>query len=153
GYNLDGLEELSAVIRDRSCQVMQRAISAVPDGVYRAEAVADGWEEPLHLVCTVTVQGERMTVDYTGTSSEFGAGAINVTYSATLGDTLTTLKCALVPHLPNNDGLFRPIEIVAPEGCVLNCRRPAAVKARSKTSVHVHEALYGALVQTIPDQV
>src|SRR5262249_54437689 len=147
------LSALSAVIRDRSCRVMERAIAEVPDGVYRDAVVADGWHEPIRVVCTVTVEGERMTIDYTGSSPEFKEGAITVPYRALLGDPPSTIKCALAPHLPNNDGLFRPVEIVAPEGCVLNCRRPAAVKARSKTSVHVHEALYGALARAIPEKI
>lgn len=152
-YDLADLATISAAVRDRARRVMERAIAEMPDGVYRAEVTADGWEDPLRIACTVTVAGQRMVIDYAGSSPEYRAGAVNVPLSATRGDTLTTIKCALAPHIPNNDGLFAPIEIRAPEGCVLNCRRPAAVKARSKTSVHVHEALYGALAQAIPEQV
>src|SRR5690606_28481021 len=92
-------------------------------------------------------------VDFTGTSDQVTHAAINCTLNATLGDVLVALKCSLVPELPNNEAIFRPVTIKAPEGCILNCRFPAPVTGRSVVSVHTHEALYAALAQVVPDRV
>jgi N-methylhydantoinase B len=73
--------------------------------------------------------------------------------NCTFADTFYPLKCSLTPELPNNEGLFRPITIHAPEGSVLNTTFPSAVKSRSKTSFHLHVVIYGALQRAMPDRI
>jgi N-methylhydantoinase B len=63
------------------------------------------------------------------------------------------IKCMLLPNLPNNEGLFRPITTFAPEGSILNARFPAPVRARSMTSFHLHSAIFGALMDIRPHHV
>ena len=55
-------------------------------------------------------------------------------------------KCALVPEIPNNEALFRPISVVAPEGSILNARFPAPVKTRAKTTNNLNQVIFGAHV-------
>lgn len=152
-YGLESIDPLGEAVRRLSSDAMARAIAAIPDGVYAGETVCDGWDSSLTIRAAITVRGGSMLVDYAGTSPEVAAGAINVTLSTTIGDTHTTMKSALAPHLPNNEGLFSPIEVRAPLGSILNCRYPASVKARSKTMVHTHEALYAALADVLPDRL
>jgi N-methylhydantoinase B len=54
-------------------------------------------------------------------------------------------KCALVPTIPNNEGLFRPIHVSAPEGSILNTTFPHPVNARAKTTNNINQVLFGAL--------
>jgi N-methylhydantoinase B len=54
-------------------------------------------------------------------------------------------KCALAPEVPNNEALFRPIRVTAPEGSILNARFPAPVRARAKTTNNLNQVLFGAL--------
>jgi N-methylhydantoinase B len=54
-------------------------------------------------------------------------------------------KCALVPGVPNNEGLFAPVRVVAPEGCILNTTFPHPVNARAKTTNNINQVLFGAL--------
>jgi N-methylhydantoinase B len=152
-YHLNDLRALSGAIKERSEAAMIEAITAVPDGTYRADVTADGAASPTRIALAVTIEGGSLSVDFTGTSPQVPDLAINATLNATLGDTLIALKCCLVPEIPNNQGLFRPIHVYAPEGCIVNCTFPSPVKGRSVTSIHTHEPLYQALVSVIPDQV
>src|SRR5262249_53883718 len=147
------LDGLAALIHARSEQAMRRAIAAIPDGEYRHAITIDGYKTPVRIACAVGVSGETLTVDYTGTSPQSDEGAINVVPAAAWAATLFPLKCSLTPAIPNNEGLFSPIRVHAPEGCILNARFPAAVRSRSKVSFHIHSAIYGALADLIPECV
>ena len=58
----------------------------------------------------------------------------------------------LVPHVPNNDGLVRPLEVIAPEGSIVNCTFPAPVKARAKVMKHIPPLIFGALAPLLPEE-
>ena len=67
--------------------------------------------------------------------------------------TAYALKCALLPNLPNNEGIFRCIEVAAPEGSIVNPRFPASVGGRMATGHYLPFAVFGALAPIIPDRV
>lgn len=160
---LDDIDELSRAIQERSERVMRRTIAEIPDGVFSHSVEIDGHRDPTapttepaepHVIAaTVTVRGEEMEIDYEGTSPETRNAAVNAVYAFTVGETLNALKAALVPEIPNNEALFAPISIVAPEGSLLNARFPAPVKGRSITGLHAHEAVFGALAEAMPERV
>src|SRR5205814_6089675 len=100
----------------------------------------------------VKVEGERIFVDYAGTSAQVDR-AINCTMTYTFAMTAYGLKCALLPNLPNNEGIFRCIEVAAPEGSIVNPRFPAAVGGRMATGHYLPFAVFGALAPIIPDRV
>ena len=152
-YDLPDLDQLSQVIHARSEAAMRRAITAIPDGAYRNTITVDGYKTPVTVHCAVLVSGDSITIDYTGTSPQTAEGAINVVAAATFAASVYPLKCSLTPDIPNNEGLFRPVHVKAPEGSILNCRFPAAVRSRSKVSFHLHSAIYGALATVIPQEV
>jgi N-methylhydantoinase B len=151
-HNLPDLEGLSAAIIERSEQSMRAAIRAIPDGTYRHEIDMDGFDEPIVVKLAVTIDGERMIADYSGTSPQSGRG-INVVYSYCHAYTTYPIKCSVSPEVPNNEGSFRPITVTAPEGCILNCRRPAPVGARHILGHFLSAAVFGALSHVIPDRV
>jgi N-methylhydantoinase B/oxoprolinase/acetone carboxylase alpha subunit len=160
---LSDIQEISTAIQDLSERTMREAIAKIPSGTYRHSVLIDGHPDrsaspdhapdPHLIAVKVSVDGDRMTVDFEGTSPETRNAAVNGTWALTAGETHTALKAALVPDIPSNEALFRPIEVLAPEGSILNCRFPSPVKGRSITSLHCHEAVFGALAETIPDQV
>jgi N-methylhydantoinase B/oxoprolinase/acetone carboxylase alpha subunit len=153
-YGLTDLRAIARSIRRRSADAMRRAIARIPSGAYRHAVVCDGYGgQSATVAATLTVDGERLTVDYDGTSPETLLGAINCSMNYTRGSTFVALKAALVPEIPANEALFEPVEVVAPLGCILNCRPPVAVKGRSAVAVHTHDAIFGALAPVIPDQV
>ena len=105
------------------------------------------------LHATIEVENETLEIDYTGSSPERPDAAVNCVFNTTFAHTIYPLKCSLLPDLPNNEGLFRPISVKAPPGSIVNCSYPAAVKARTKTSYHLHNAIYGALAPVLPRSV
>ena len=124
---------------------MRRRIRELPDGAYAARMEIDGYVETVTLAVTVTIAGDEAVVDYAGTSGLSPHGAINVPYGSTLATTIYPFKCALAPEIPNNEGLFRPIRVEVPAGCILDAPDPAPVKARAKTTNNLNQVLFTAL--------
>ncbi|MBC8075491.1 MAG: hydantoinase B/oxoprolinase family protein [Chloroflexales bacterium] len=144
-YGLDDLVELSTTIHDRSEAIIRERISALPDGRYEFGLDIDGYIDPVHLHALIEIRGSDVYVDYTGSSPQTRKAAINCTFNTTFASTMYPFKCALVPDIPNNEGLFRPIHVSAPAGSILNCTFPAPVKARAKTTNNINQVLFGAL--------
>ncbi|MEZ4837222.1 MAG: hydantoinase B/oxoprolinase family protein [Caldilineaceae bacterium] len=144
-YDLPDIVELSAEIHDRSEALMRARIEELPDGVYEFGLDIDGYIETVHLHATVEVRGSDIYVDYAGTSPQTRLGAINCVYNVTYSGTMYPFKCALVPTVPNNAGLFRPIHVSAPKGCILNCEFPFPVRARAKVTNNINQVLFGAV--------
>ncbi len=124
---------------------MRERIAELPDGVYEFGLDIDGYIETVHLHAKVEVRGSDIYVDYTGTSPQTRLGAINCVYNVTYSGTMYPFKCALTPRVPNNEGLFRPIHVTAPEGCILNCQFPYPVRARAKTTNNINQVVFGAI--------
>ena len=150
--DLPDLELLGAEILERSEQAMRDAIAALPDGEYEHIIHTDGLEEPVRITCRVSIRGDEIHVDYTGSSEQVTRG-MNVVLNYTAAYTHYALKCAISPQIPHNDGSFRPVTVSAPEGSVLNPRFPAAVAARHIVGHFLPHAVFGALVEILPDRV
>ncbi len=150
----EGLEDLEAVadeIVERSERSMRRAISALPDGTWRDAFDTDGFDRPLHIACSVTIEGDRMDIDFAGTSPQV-RWPINCVLNYTQAYARYAVKCLLDPEAPNNAGSLRPIGISAPEGCLLNSTPPAPVWGRHLSGHYVPPAVIGALSQVAPER-
>jgi N-methylhydantoinase B len=131
---------------------MRAAIAEVPDGVYRNVVWSDGYEEPVRLEVAIAKTGDRMVVDWAGSSPESKRG-INVVLNYTHAYTTYALKCALAPEVPNNEGSFRPVSVTAPPRSILNAQQPAAVAARHILGHFLPGAVFGALAAALPGRV
>jgi N-methylhydantoinase B len=151
-FELDDIEALSDEIIDRSERAMRERIKALPDGMYPSEMTIDGYDEPIVISTRVIVGGDRLTVDFTGTSPTVGRG-INVALNYTRGYTTYGIKCAISPDVPNNAGSFRPVHVTAPEGSILNAKYPVAVAGRHLVGHFLPSAVMGALAGALPDKV
>jgi N-methylhydantoinase B len=152
-YGLDSLDAIAEEIHERSATAMRRAVSALPDGTYRAEVRTDRIDgESLRIAVAVTIAGDTVHCDYAGTSAQVPRG-INAVYNCTFAHTAYYLKCALDPDLPNNEGALAPLSVAVPEGTILNPRRPAPVNARQIILHYLHAVMFGALAQAAPDKV
>ena len=151
-YRLDDLEELSTLILDRTEKGLRDTIQKIPNGIYESTVTIDGFDDPVTIHCKVTVDDREIEVDYEGTSPQIRRG-INVVMNYTHAYTTYTLMCIVAPDIPNNEGAFRPIKVKAPEGSILNCRRPAPVSARHLIGHFVSQPILNALSNPIPDQV
>ncbi len=150
---LEDLQGLASAVHKRADASMRRAITAVPDGTYRATLEADGFDEQItKIVCAVSVTGDRMHIDYAGTSPQIDRG-INCVFNYTHAYSVYPIKCALDPFSPRNEGSYQAISVAAPEGSILNPRFPAPVGARQLTGHLLAGAIYQALAEVIPDRI
>ena len=154
-YGLDGLEELGAEVIQRTESSLRRKIAALPDGAYRNDVVLPripGCDDEVRIKTLVTVRGDEVTIDYSGSSGEVGA-AINCSYNMTRSYSAYPIKLALDPDVPNNDGGLRPIRVIAPEGTVVNSRPPAATWGRTMISHLFPEIVFAAMENVMPHAI
>lgn len=151
-YGLASLVGFGDELFLRSEKAMRDAIRKVPDGVYRYEMQTDGLDAPFTFKLALTISADEVEADFAGTSPQ-QPRAINTVFAYTYAMVAYALKCVLVPELPNNEGIFRPIGVKAPEGSILNPKFPASVGGRACTGHYVPTLVFGALYQVIPKQV
>ena len=149
---IDDLDGLAGELLERSDASMRQAIRVLPDGLYRDEIKLDGFDAPLTIKCGIKIEGDRIEIDYAGTSPQIDR-PINSVMNYTWAYSAYPLKCALDPSTPNNDGAFRALTVKAPEGCLVNPRRPAPVWARHLSGHYLPPVIFGALAQIAPDKV
>ncbi|EXL02307.1 hydantoinase B/oxoprolinase family protein [Aquamicrobium defluvii] len=139
----------------RQSEVRTRAeIAAIPDGVYRHEEkiLDDGAKGgPYNLCLTMTVEGDSITFDYTGTDPQID-GPINAPLSATMAATYYVMKCITDPTIPNTEGCSQPITIIAPPGSLVNAQLPAACFQRMIVCHSIVDLIMGAMAQAVPER-
>jgi N-methylhydantoinase B len=158
-WGKDKLAETMRESLDYSERLMRKQIEAIPDGVYEAddfvEVVTEGYSDgkPVPIRVKITVKGDRMIFDYTGSGPQV-RGGVNCPFAVTCNSTWYTVKAITDPSIPINQGCYRPIEIIAPEGSILNCKFPASVVGgNTATSQRVIDMLLTALAPAVPDRV
>jgi N-methylhydantoinase B/oxoprolinase/acetone carboxylase alpha subunit len=137
-------------------RVMRTVFEEIPDGNYSFsdflddDGMASG---PVEIKVQIAVEGDGVIVDFTGTDPQV-QGNINANYAITLSAVFYVFRCLLPYRIPSNSGCLAPIEVLAPEGCVVNATFPSAVAAGNvETSQRIVDALFGALSKAIPDRV
>ncbi len=152
--DLNDLEVLGNSIIEASENAMRSALLAAPDGVYSAsyQGDGDGIKHPIHIQCTLTISGDEIEVDYEGTSPAHSL-AINAVLNYVFAYTAYPIKCIFSPDIPNNEGSFRPIKVKAPEGSLLNAKKPSPLGARNVTGNLLYAPVMLALSQALPDRV
>ncbi|MET0429230.1 MAG: hydantoinase B/oxoprolinase family protein [Microvirga sp.] len=153
-YGRDPLEHYIAALHDHAEAMMRATIRALPDGIYTATDHIDGVGEepvPLPITATVTVSGETIDIDFTGTAPQVNA-AINCPISLPESAAFCAIRCLSPEDIPNCEGYLRPITVRAPEGCLLNPRYPAACGARGVVGYRVFDTIMQALAQVVPER-
>ncbi|GGJ18789.1 hydantoinase B/oxoprolinase family protein [Neoroseomonas lacus] len=151
-FKLRDLELLGEEIITRSRRAMADVIAKLPQGSWSASMTIDGFEAPVTLAATLTIAGDRVLVDYTGTSG-LSRYAINCPICYTDAYTAFGVKAALAPWIPNNTGTLDAVIVTAPENTIVNAPHPAAVYARSVIGHMLPDVVYGCLDQAMPDTV
>ncbi|MGV8834427.1 MAG: hydantoinase B/oxoprolinase family protein [Devosia sp.] len=129
-------------------------ISAIPDGVYRHEETIldDGAKGgPFKLALTMTVAGDEITFDFTGTDPQVD-GPINAPLSATMAATYYVMKCITDPDIANTEGCNVPVTIIAPKGSLVNAQLPAACFQRMVVCHSIVDLVMGAMAQAAPQR-
>jgi len=131
------------------------AIRALPDGAYIGEDFVDDdgvGSGPLRVRACVTVTGEALSVDFTGTAPQVHTH-MNAPYASVVSGTLAALKSFLTDgDVPFNEGAAQAVTITAPEGTLLNPRFPAPVQARMEATYRAYDAVLKALGAAVPER-
>ena len=165
-YGLATVNAAYEDLMDYSERLMRDAIRALPDGDYTATTYFDGYlDDPdpsrreLPITATIKVRGDNLVVDLTGTASQLPDKPINMPLEGTVDCAVwLTIRSILLDsvtygNIPQNSGLTRPIEIIAPKGCLANPIFPAPVIARFCPGNALADTVMKALAQAVPTQV
>src|SRR6266496_1834265 len=141
---------------DYSSRVMRHAIRAIPDGAYEAEDALDDdgiSQDEIPIRARVTIKGERARVDFTGSAAQV-AGPINAVEAITASAVSYVFRCLVGGDIPASAGLMEPIEVIAPQGTVVNATHPVSVAGGNvETSQRIVDVVFKALSQAIPDRI
>lgn len=128
------------------------AIAAMPDGSWSAVEHLEGdgvTDADIPIAVTVTVAGDRMVVDFTGTAAAT-AGNLNCPLAVTRSAVYFVVRCITDPDIPASAGAFTPVEVIAPAGSLVNAAAPSAVVAGNvETSSRIVDAVFRAIGQAI----
>ncbi|EIM30769.1 hydantoinase B/oxoprolinase family protein [Microvirga lotononidis] len=152
-YGMQDLKALAAVVQGRSEKAMRDAIRALPDGIYTSEISNNPLGEPMRFPLKLTVSGDTVELDFEGAPPQVAQGGFNSTLNYTAAHATYPLKCMLTPGVRGNAGCYRAFTVKAPEGSILNCRKPAAVNLRTRTGWYIAPNVFRALAEAAPDKV
>ena len=151
-YDIEDLTPLSRAIRAQSEQAMREKIREIRNGVYENSILIEAIDDPIPLACRVEVADESVAIDFDGTGGCVARG-INVPFCYTNAMSLYAIKCITIPTLPNNEGATLPVQVRAPEGCLLNAQPPFPTGGRHAIGHFVPGLIFGALAEAAPDKI
>jgi len=150
------VEQAAEELMDYSERWMRAEIADIPDGVYEfTERMEDDGvvDRPVTFHVTVTVRGDELVVDWTGTDPQV-RGPINATYGVTAGATYNAIFHLTDMGIPKNSGAYRPIRIIAPPGSAVNVVYPGpSVGGNTETHPKLADMVVAALAPALPDRV
>ena len=156
---LAGRREVTAAmdaLKDYADRLMRAALRRIRPGIYQGEDFLDDdgfGTGPITLRVAIQIGRGRATVDFTGSASQV-RGSVNANYAITLSATFYVMKCLAAEAVPANEGLMRPIKLIAPPGSIVNALPPAAVAGGNvETSQRIVDVLFRALAKAVPEQI
>ncbi len=154
-FGVDVYTEAVSEILDHGERLARKRLAALPDGVWTAEDYVDDdgveRDKKMRLQATVTIAGDEMTIDWTG-SDDKCKGPMNVPIGTTEGVCALVFKSITTPDTPANEGNFRPLRVIAPEGCIMNAQPPSPTFTLW-TALIAPEVVTKALAKGMPDRI
>ena len=155
-YGADTVRACIAEIWDQAEAEAREVIEEIPDGVYSASSLLDNdgrtLDKPLDVRVTVTVAGDEMTIDYSDMNLQVPT-PLNSGFSGGLAAARVAFKCLTMPDAPVNEGCFRSLHLISPEGTIVNAKSPAAIGLWSIMLPTVIDTILKALAPAIPDKI
>jgi len=155
-FPADYLTEAFAALIEVSEGYGRAAIAKIPDGEYWFEdqleddGVGSG---PLTIRVRVTVSGEHAVIDFAGTTPQT-RGPVNCPLAVTAASVFYCFRCLMPAHTPQTAAIFKPIELRAPPGTLVNAGEGAPVAAGNvETSQRIVDVMLGALAQAVPERI
>jgi N-methylhydantoinase B len=155
-YGWDTVTGCIEEIWDQAEAQARAVVSRIPDGTYTAESCLDNdgrdLDKPLRVKVTVDIRGSDMIMDFSEMNPQV-AGPLNAGYSGGLAAARVAYKCLTLPEAPVNEGSFRALQLILPEGTFLSARSPAAIGQWSVALPTVVDTALKALAPAIPDRI
>jgi N-methylhydantoinase B len=155
-YGVESYEAHKLALFDATRKMMQAEIRTIPNGTYKGEGMVyfDGHNLGTEFTIRVTihVEDEKITFDYSETDAQTD-GFVNGTYTSSASATMLTLLQMVNPDIPHNEGMIEPLEIIIPEGTILNASYPKATTFGNHLCPPNADAIIRALAPAIPDRV
>jgi N-methylhydantoinase B/oxoprolinase/acetone carboxylase alpha subunit len=146
----------AAALQDHTERLLRATVAAIPDGDYAFEDRLDddGFAtDPITIRVRIRIAGDGAVVDFTGSDPQT-AGGVNANFAITLSATLYAFRCLVRDAVLYNAGVGRVVDVVAPEGTIVNARRPSAVAGGNvETSQRITDVVLGALARALPDRL
>lgn len=153
-YGVDTVVNGMQALLDYSERLCREEILKMPDGTYEFVDYIDedGMDpDPIPIRVKLTISGDRVVADFSESAPQV-RGSLNCSLSVTKASTFTAVKCFCRTRFPPNSGFFRPIEVIAPEGTVVNVAFPGATFMRGLTIYRINNVLFGALAKAMPER-
>jgi N-methylhydantoinase B len=153
-YGVDTVANGMQSLLDYSERLCREEILKMPAGTYEFVDYIDedGMDpDPIAIRLKLTIQGDRVIADFSESAPQV-RGSLNCSLSVTKASTFTAVKCFCRTPFPPNSGFFRPIEVIAPEGSVVNVAFPGATFMRGLTIYRINNVLFGALARAMPER-
>ena len=153
-YGVDTVVNGMQSLLDYSERLCREEILKMPDGTYEFVDYIDedGMDpDPIPIRLKLTIRGDRVIADFSESAPQV-RGSLNCSLSVTKASTFTAVKCFCRTPFPPNSGFFRPIEVIAPEGSVVNVAFPGATFMRGLTIYRINNVLFGALARAMPER-
>ena len=161
-----GMETVYSAIEDwmdYSERMLRNAIAKVPDGTYYAEGYLDddgvNLDKHLKVCTTTTIKGDEVTIDLTGSADEVYT-AFNASFEGTTMTSISYIMHALFlddavyqQYIPQNDGMRRPVKVIAPKGCIFNPNFPRASFSRFNQANLLADCVMRSLADVMPERV
>lgn len=155
-YSIIEIESYMQELCAYSSRMVRAFLKGIPDGRYEFSDYLDNdgiSDEPININVAIEIKNDTAVVDFTGTSDQV-KGSVNAIYAITVSAVFYTFRCIAGQDVPSNAGCLEPIEIVAPEGSVINANFPAAVAGGNvETSQRIVDVLFGALAKACPEKI
>ena len=155
-YGLEKFEAHTEALFESTQKMMESEIRSIPNGEYRGEAMVyfDGKNPGSEYTIRVkiTVEDDRVRFDYSDTDAQTN-GFVNGTYTSSASATVLTFLQMVNPDMPHNHGMVAPLEIIIPEGTLLNAAYPAATTFGNHLCPPNADAIIRALAPVVPERV
>ena len=139
-----------------SARIMRQVIDIIPNGTYEAEDCLDDDginAEPVRVRVRIDIKRDKAIVDFTGSAQQV-AGAINAVEAITVSAVSYVFRCLVGAEIPASAGLMEPIEVIAPQGTVVNALPPASVAGGNvEMSQRIVDVVFKALARALPDRI
>ena len=153
-YGRDAVDSFLDELLDYTERRVRAAIEELPDGEYEARDEMDGdgiVDEPVELVLTLAVEGDELTIDFTGTADE-NEGPLNCTPAMAFAGTMSVVMAFIGEDLPKNDGFYRPIETITPAGTMVNPTYDRPVAGGWEIPMRAGDLVTKAFADAVPEE-